>query len=166
MQFQTSLSIIKQLATEKEEENNAFVSFLKQQDASTIDKEVHTLNQSIEPKIDCTGCGNCCKSLMINVTEEEADCVASRLNLNRQQFDETYLEKGSSHLMVINTIPCHFLADNKCTVYEDRFAGCREFPALHLPHFKNRLFTIMMHYDRCPIIFNVMEELKLKTGFL
>jgi len=166
MQLQTSLSIIQQLASEKQEENNAFVSFLKQQDAATIDEEVYALNQTIEPKIDCTSCGNCCKSLMINVREEEADRVASRLNLNRQQFDETYLEKGSSDLMVINTIPCHFLAENKCSIYEDRFAGCREFPALHLPHFKNRLFTVMMHYDRCPIIFNVMEELKLKTGFL
>ena len=165
MQLQTSLSIIQQLASEKEEENNAFVSFLKQQNAATIDEEVQALNKSIEPKIDCTSCGNCCKSLMINVTEEEADRVANRLNLSRKQFDETYLEKGSSDLMVINTIPCHFLAHNKCTVYEDRFAGCREFPALHLPHFSKRLFTVMMHYDRCPIIFNVMEELKLKTGF-
>jgi len=165
VQLQTSLLTIQQLATEKENENNAFVSFLKQQDADAIDEAVHTLNQSIEPKIDCTACGNCCKSLMINVTEEEADRVANSLHMNRSQFDESYLEKGSSGLMVINTIPCHFLADNKCTVYEDRFAGCREFPALHLPYFSKRLFTVMMHYDRCPIIFNVMEELKVKTGF-
>jgi hypothetical protein len=50
-------------------------------------------------------------------------------------------------------------------VYEDRFAGCREFPALHLPFFTKRLFTVMMHYSRCPIIFNVVEKLKMKTGF-
>ncbi len=166
MHLQTSLSSIQQLATEKEAENNNFVSFLKQQDANAIDKEVHALNQAIEPHIDCTACGNCCKSLMINVTEQEADRIAAKLNFNRTDFDEQFLEKGSSGLMVINTIPCHFLAENKCTVYEDRFGGCREFPALHLPHFTQRLFTVMMHYDRCPIIFNVMEELKVKTGFL
>ena len=97
--------------------------------------------------------------------EEEADRVAARLQLDRKNFDEQYLEKGGYGLMVINTIPCHFLADNKCTVYEDRFAGCREFPALHLPYFTKRLFTVMMHYNRCPIIFNVVEELKAETGF-
>jgi len=102
---------------------------------------------------------------MINVTEDEADRVANHLQLNRKEFDEQYLEKGSHGLMVINTIPCHFLADNKCTVYEDRFAGCREFPALHLPSFIKRLFTVMMHYNRCPIIFNVVEKLKTETGF-
>ncbi|MFY7838983.1 MAG: YkgJ family cysteine cluster protein [Lacibacter sp.] len=67
--------------------------------------------------------------------------------------------------MILNKIPCHFLADNKCSIYEVRFAGCREFPALHLPQFNRRLFTVMMHYDRCPIIFNVMEELKSTTHF-
>lgn len=165
MQLQTSLNIIQQLATEREEENNRFVSFLKQQDMNTTDEQVHALNKLIEPQIDCTACGNCCKSLMINVTEEEADRVAARLQLDRKNFDEQYLEKGGYGLMVINTIPCHFLTDNKCTVYEDRFAGCREFPALHLPHFTKRLFTVMMHYNRCPIIFNVVEELKERTGF-
>ncbi len=165
MQLQTSLSIIQQHAAEKEDENNEFVSFLKQQNADAIDEEVLSLNKIIEPQIDCTACGNCCKSLLINVTETEADAVAARLNLVRKNFDEQYLEKGSHGLMVMNTIPCHFLADNKCTIYEDRFAGCREFPALHLPHFTKRLFTVMMHYNRCPIIFNVMENLKLKTGF-
>ncbi|MFK5088425.1 YkgJ family cysteine cluster protein, partial [Klebsiella pneumoniae] len=72
----------------------------------------------------------------------------------------------STHLMVINKVPCHFLSDNQCTVYEHRFAGCREFPALHLPKFFKRLFTVFMHYERCPIIFNVVEALKQKTKFI
>ena len=165
MQLQTSLTIIQQLATEKEEENSQFVSFLKEQDMDATDEQVHSINKLIEPQIDCTACGKCCKSLMINVTEEEADRVAARLQLDRKNFDKQYLEKGGYGLMVINTIPCHFLTANKCTVYEDRFAGCREFPALHLPHFTKRLFTVMMHYNRCPIIFNVVEELKQQTGF-
>lgn len=166
MQLQTSLNIIQQLAVGKEEENNQFVVFLRQQDTDATDKLVFALDKTIEPLIDCTACGNCCKSLMINVTEEEADRVAARLQLDRKNFDEQYLEKGGYGLMVINTIPCHFLTDNKCTVYEDRFAGCREFPALHLPYFTKRLFTVMMHYSRCPIIFNVVEKLKTETGFL
>lgn len=101
---------------------------------------------------------------MINVSDEEADKLSNHLGQTRLNFDETYLEKGGS-MMVVNAIPCHFLAENKCTVYDYRFAGCREFPALHLPNFNKRLFTTFMHYNRCPIIYNVVEELKKELGF-
>lgn len=165
LDLQTSLPLIAKIADEKQEENLRFVEFLKQHNSNEVDEEVVRLNQLVEPKIDCTSCGNCCKSLMINVTAAEADRVADRLQITREVFDEKYLEKGSHELMIINQIPCHFLENNICTIYEDRFAGCREFPALHLPQFTARLFSVMMHYDRCPIIFNVMEELKTTTGF-
>jgi Fe-S-cluster containining protein len=62
-------------------------------------------------------------------------------------------------------MPCRFLADSSCTIYAHRFAGCREFPALDLPGFTQRYFTIQMHYDRCPIIFNVVEQLKKELHF-
>ncbi len=131
-----------------------------------VDAAVFALNQTIEPQIDCTQCGNCCKSLMVNITNEEASYAAEFLNMSREQFDETYVEKGSHELMIINTIPCAFLEGTSCSIYSHRFAGCREFPALHLPQINKRLFTVMMHYNRCPIIYNVMEQLKAQTGFL
>jgi uncharacterized cysteine cluster protein YcgN (CxxCxxCC family) len=165
LHIQTSLSVIDRAATEKQEENTRFVQFLKEHNSNEVDEEVQRLNQLIEPKINCTTCGNCCKSLMINVTAAEADRVAGRVQITREVFDERYLEKGSHELMIMNKIPCHFLENNACSIYEDRFAGCREFPALHLPQFTDRLFSVMMHYHRCPIIFNVVEELKTTTGF-
>ena len=102
---------------------------------------------------------------MINVSETEADALAAHLKLTRKSFDEQNLEKGGS-MMIMNTIPCNFLTNNFCSVYEYRFAGCREFPAMHLPDFNKRLFTTFMHYNRCPIIYNLIERLKVKTGFL
>ncbi|MBX2930479.1 MAG: YkgJ family cysteine cluster protein [Chitinophagaceae bacterium] len=165
-QLQVNLSEIVAFAEKHAEENIAFIQFLKQLNTETLDAIVHTLNEQIAPKIDCTICGNCCKSLMINVTEKEADALSNHLELSREKFDKQYLEKGSSGMMLINTIPCHFLEENKCTVYEYRFEGCKEFPAMHLPHFQQRLFTVFMHYDRCPIIFNVVEELKVETKFM
>jgi len=125
-----------------------------------LDKAVLTLSESISPKINCTSCGNCCKSLMVNIDEDEANNLANHLGQTRALFDENYISKGESGRMVINSIPCHFLVENSCSVYEHRFAGCREFPAFHIPEFNKRLFTTYMHYDRCPIIFNVMENLK------
>jgi Fe-S-cluster containining protein len=126
---------------------------------------VQRLNQSIEPRINCTDCGNCCRSLLINVTAPEADSLAGHLNLSRASFDALYLEKGFSGNMLINAIPCHFLEENQCSIYAHRFSGCREFPAMHVPGFQQRMFTTMMHYARCPIIFNIVEQLKDTMGF-
>jgi uncharacterized protein len=165
LQLQTSLTAIAHAAKEKEAENLQFVEQLQQMNGEEVDAAVQQLNQQIEPQIDCTQCGNCCKSLMVNITADEADRAAAHLNMNREEFDTAYVEKGSHELMIINSIPCHFLNGTSCSIYEVRFAGCREFPALHLPQFNKRLFTVMMHYDRCPIIFNVMEALKKETGF-
>lgn len=139
---------------------------LKQLNEEELDIAVHELNQEIEPQIDCTQCGNCCKSLMVNITGEEANRAATALSMSRDAFDKKYVEKGSHELMIINSIPCAFLSGTCCSIYEFRFAGCREFPALHLPQFKQRLFTVMMHYNRCPIIYNVVEALKEKVHFV
>ncbi|WP_295199882.1 YkgJ family cysteine cluster protein [Sediminibacterium sp.] len=121
---------------------------------------MHRLNKEITPRINCTDCGNCCRSLMINVSETEADRLSDHLNQPRIDFDKQYIEKGSNGMMIMNAVPCTFLNENKCTVYEYRFEGCREFPAMHLPGFSKRLFTTLMHYGRCPIIFNIVEEMK------
>lgn len=102
---------------------------------------------------------------MVLINDPEADNLARHLGQNREDFDQAYLEKGSNGLMIMNRMPCPFLVDRKCSVYEHRFEGCKEFPALHLPHFKKRLFTTFMHYERCPIIFNVVEQLKDEMSF-
>ncbi len=165
MHIYSSLSDIQQLAPQREDENDAFCSFLKQQDTSVVDELVNRLHTKAEAAIDCTQCGNCCRTLMINVTEEEANRLSEHLSVTRTTFDQTFLEKGESELMIMNTIPCSFLKETSCTVYPYRFAGCREFPGLHLPHFTKRLFTTFMHYDRCPIIFTVVEQLKKDLSF-
>jgi uncharacterized protein len=154
------------LVTQKADENIAFQDFLKERDGEEIDGFVSSLNKYIEPQIDCTSCGNCCKSLMIVVEEKEATALSDHLQIPLASFEEKYIEKGANGMLLINQIPCSFLSNNKCTVYDYRFAGCREFPALHIAGFTKRLFTVFMHYDRCPIIYNVVEQLKLKTGFI
>ena len=149
----------------KVDENDRFQLFVKERNNEQIDSMVSHLNETISPQVDCTACGNCCKSLMVLISDGEADELSKHLHQTREVFNEQYLEKGSNGMMIMNRMPCHFLTNNKCTVYEHRFEGCREFPALHLPNFKNRLFTTFMHYERCPIIFNVVEQLKDEMGF-
>ncbi len=166
MKLICDLEVIAIAAENKQAENDRFTDFLKSSDSTEIDQAVADLSERVSARVDCTQCGNCCRSLMINVNENEADDVASHLALHREDFDHRFLEKGANGMILINRIPCHFLENNKCSIYEHRFAGCREFPGLHLPAVKKRLFSIFMHYGRCPIIFNVIESLKISTGFL
>jgi Fe-S-cluster containining protein len=159
------LQIISALATQRENENDAFRIFLKNMESGEVDKQVHELNNIITPQIDCTQCGNCCKSLMINITIPEANALAAQLEINLPDLKKKYIEESNGGQLIMNTIPCHFLTGTSCSIYENRFTECREFPHLHKDHFCNRLFGTMQYYAMCPIIFNVIEELKSRLGF-
>ena len=164
-QLITHLATIAVIAAEKEGENDALRLFLKRQDGTAVDVLVHEINEEITPKIDCTQCGNCCKSLMINVTPVEAQSLSTYLIEPLALVKEKYIETSEQGQMIINTIPCHFLADSKCTIYDNRFTECREFPHLHKDNFTTRLFGTLMYYAMCPIIFNVVEALKERLAF-
>jgi Fe-S-cluster containining protein len=161
----TDLVKIKQIAEEKEVENDHFQSFLKLQNEQKIDSLTQDLNELITPKIDCTKCGNCCKSLMIHITSEETVELADQLNLTQDQLKDQFIEQSEQGQMILNTIPCHFLKNTSCSIYEHRFTECREFPHLHKPHFIRRLFSTMRYYEICPIIFNVVEQLKIELSY-
>lgn len=161
----TDRNYIAQKAQEKIDENDAFRSYLQKMDSNDLDEKVHAINEIITPQIDCTVCGACCRQLMINVTEQEKIKVASHLNITPQEFKEKFLEESMQGKLIMGSIPCHFLADSKCTVYENRFTECRAFPHLHEANFKGRLFGTLIHYAMCPIIYNVVEELKVEVGF-
>jgi Fe-S-cluster containining protein len=164
--LETDLLRIQSLAAERENENDDFRAFLKSQNSKHIDQLVHAINNEITPKIDCTECGNCCKTLMINITEEESERLATHLEMPLPDLKAKYIEESLQGKMIMNTIPCHFLGGTKCTIYEERFRECRDFPHLHKDNFTDRLFGTMMYYAMCPIIFNVVEELKVKSEFI
>src|SRR6266487_1608719 len=106
----TDLSIIARTASSKEEENLRFQELLRKEDSDAIDKLVFELNESISPQIDCTCCGNCCRSLMINVDCDDTERLAKHLHLSKKGFEEKYIEKSTEGtLAIMSAIPCHFL---------------------------------------------------------
>ncbi|MEO6916858.1 MAG: YkgJ family cysteine cluster protein [Chitinophagaceae bacterium] len=149
----------------REDENESFKLFLRGSDPEEIDQLVYAIQEKVTAMTDCTVCGNCCRSLMINVEQEELEPLGIRLRLPVTEIKNRFIEESSQGQLIINTIPCHFLNNSKCTIYEDRFTECREFPHLHKKGFLKRLFGIFMHYDRCPIICNTIEKLKTETAF-
>ncbi len=164
--LQTDLNYIATQVEIKETENDAFRIYLKEKDGSSIDVIAHKLNAHITAAIDCTACGNCCNKLVINVEPGDDVRCATGLGMDTPDFIEKYIEVSEGGKYFVNTIPCHFLKEKKCTVYEHRFTDCREFPHLHKPGFKERLLGTLLHYGNCPIIYNVVEEMKVKTGFI
>jgi hypothetical protein len=164
--LQTSLPAIAAAALQNEQENDEFLAYIKGLDGHNLDAMAHESNNRITAAIDCTECGNCCNKLVINVEPGDDERCAKGLGLTTTQFIEQYIEVSEGGKHFVNTIPCHFLTDKKCTVYEHRFTDCREFPHLHKPGFKERLLGTLLHYGNCPIIYNVVEEMKTKTGFI
>ena len=159
--LETDLTRIAAAGIEKEAENDAFRSLLQSVDPATLDDAVHRLNEHVSAQIDCTACGNCCRSLMINVEKTEIARAALRSGMGEDEFIRDRLEQSLGGQFIINRQPCHFLDGNYCTIYEDRFQSCRDFPHLHQPGVSRRLFSMFMHYSRCPIVFNTVEQLKV-----
>jgi len=163
--YKTDLQFIATQAVEKEEENDHFRQWLKNEHIEGLDDLVHSINDEVSAAVDCTQCGNCCKTLIINVTAQEATQLAAHLHMPEAAVKEKYIEESVAGNMYINTMPCHFLADKKCSIYTNRFTECRDFPHLHKPGFQQRMLGTLMHYGGCPIVYNVVEELKGKVGF-
>lgn len=129
-------------------------------DDEVVESLVHGLNEKISAQIDCTACANCCQSFMITVTPEEVVSVAQSLDIGEEAFKSAHIEEGGNGMLLMNTIPCNFLQEKRCSIYVHRFDGCRQFPYLEQPEVKKRLPFVFQYYGLCPIIFNVLETIK------
>lgn len=155
---------VEKLGKLREDENFKFRAFLKGQDPDSIDKIVHRLNIEISNQIDCTACGNCCMKLKPCITEKDIKKLSHRLNLNPQQIKDDYIEIDEG-VQYFRNIPCSFLKDKKCTVYNDRPEDCASYPHLHKKLFISRLWGVIDNYSICPIVFNVFEKLKTELNY-
>jgi len=124
------------------------------------------MNETVSEAVDCTACGNCCKTLMINVEPNEVEALAVFLEQPVDKVKEQYIEESLSGKCIINSIPCGFLKGTKCSIYSNRFQECRDFPHLHKPGFSHRLPATLQYFGTCPIIYNVIEFVKRETGFI
>ncbi len=158
--IQTDLEFIAKEATVKEKENWDFRAYLKNNSPDDIDEIVQRLNEGVSSKIDCTKCANCCKVFKLTVTDDELEKFATLMKESITTVKEKYVEESDSDGHAIGAMPCLFLSCNKCTIYEQRFEECREFPYLHKPFFTSRLMGVISNYEICPIVYNVYEQLK------
>ena len=162
---------IRTQAEKKEDENYRFRRFLKTDcnlESEEIDERVFAATRGVWAGIDCTKCANCCREVHPTFSDEEVNRLARRFDMTRQQFIEAYLqpsESGDDNPWTTRAAPCPFLKDNLCSVYEDRPADCSGYPYLYKPDFRSRTLGMIQRTFTCPIVYEVMEELKKSTGF-
>lgn len=156
------LQEIKRLATEKEDENWQFRSWLKFRAPSNIDGTVKKLSQKYSALIDCKECANCCCSLNIVLDPIVTKKLTATLNLPLDEFQKQYTLVDEDNDRLLKT-PCPMLKDKLCTIYENRPDTCRTFPHLEKSGFLGRLIGVINSLSVCPIAFNAFEELKVVT---
>ena len=161
----TDLKKIRELGIQNEDKNYRFRSFLKMKDPEKIDKIVHQLNQEYASKIDCTQGGNCCSELSPLVDADDVEKLSVSIGMSLAEFKKKYTKKDEDGDLCLNLIPCSFLKDMKCTVYNARPKECISYPHLHKSDFTSRLLGVIHNYSICPIVFNVYEDLKNRMNF-
>lgn len=168
MKTELDLNIIERNAEIRNDENFEFRSFLKTQDPQRIDLIVHDLYEKVVEDIDCTECANCCIELETSFQIEEIDRLTKSLNIDKEKFINQSTKPdqyGDTNILYLNSKPCQFLKDKKCTIYELRPEECSSYPHLDKDDFTSRLLGVIENYGICPIVYNIYESLKLHLNF-
>jgi hypothetical protein len=162
--METDLRKIERLSRKREDENWRFRCYLKRSDhsAAKIDAVVNRLYREITAQIDCTSCGNCCRVILPQLTAADIKRMAAHLGMTVKQFRADYVRTDTENRETaeFNTMPCPFLRDNRCSIYDCRPRDCRSFPHLHKKDFVFRMNQAYENCSLCPIVFNVYEGLK------
>jgi hypothetical protein len=160
------------MAEARAKENSQFRLFLKRQtrlSSQEVDHLVFRLESKVWQRIDCTTCANCCRHVAPMLGEDDVARLAGHLGLSNADFIARYLDKaqeaGPSPPWIVRELPCPFLKDSRCTVYEHRPGTCRDYPYLSKPDFTFRTLAMMERLADCPAVFEAWEDLKRATGF-
>jgi uncharacterized protein len=160
----TRLDLIEQLSRRRAGENARFRTLVKQSPIADaeLDSIVEETGGEVERQIDCTACGNCCRTLQVVVDDTDIRRLARGLCLPPRELERRYVKQAPDGVKHMARTPCPFLEGNRCSVYEDRPKSCRDFPYLRADGFRKRMLVMIDNASTCPIVFNTLEELKQK----
>ncbi|MBN2304516.1 MAG: YkgJ family cysteine cluster protein [Anaerolineae bacterium] len=133
-----------------------------------LDALVDAIAASVTPHINCTSCANCCRSLPVGLIPDDIAPLADALHVPPKQVIARYVDHRAGprwkEWATFAGSPCPMLAGSRCAVYAGRPQACRAYPAL-TPDFRWLIDDILRGVDRCPIIFNVIERLKVRLDW-
>ena len=146
------------------EENKKFRKHLRNFSSTQLDPLVQSIYKEVATAIDCTQCGNCCTQLEPGVSPDETKVLASCKGMKHDDFLAAHVLKENDEVSYLKAKPCIFLSEKKCSIYAQRPASCADYPHLNKPNFKyNR--NVWINAEICPIVYNVLERLKIASAF-
>ena len=149
----------KKNAQKLENQNFYFIRKLKFKNANKVDRIAQSLHQETFEKIDCTQCANCCKHTHPLFTQKDIERVAKHVGLSEEEFKKQYweLDRGEYYT---KELPCVFLSDNRCSIYEIRPEACQSYPFTHKKDFATRSHVHSANTLICPAVFHIVERMK------
>lgn len=164
----TDLVYIQRDSAAKDQENLDFRNFVKI-DSDLSDRRLNAVLQEtteqVWSSIDCRTCANCCKTRQPVFSRSEAQHIATDLGMTLEDLVAHYLTSDAdAGKYITRQCPCPFLEDNLCSIYAVRPAVCKNYPHLHR-NLRSRLWQLLDNASICPIVYNVLENLKTRLGF-
>jgi Fe-S-cluster containining protein len=152
---------VKEFAQRNKDEIKTLFKKLRKKKPKDLDHIVHSLHEKETSCFDCLECANCCSSISPIITERDIERLAKHFRIKTTAFIKQYLHLDEDGDYVFNETPCPFLMpDNYCLVYEYRPKACREYPHTDRRKFIQILNLTLKNREVCPIVYNIIEELK------
>ncbi|MDW8394467.1 MAG: YkgJ family cysteine cluster protein [Chitinophagales bacterium] len=159
-------ALLPEIARTRREENLRFLRMIQSVPSERFDRVALPIAQEQTERIDCTLCANCCRSVQPGVLPEELPVLARCAHMEVTSFSRQWVKKeAGTGIAYLHRLPCLFLQENRCSIYNDRPLSCRDYPHLQHPGLKFRLRSLISQYSVCPIVFNTLEALKEAFGF-
>lgn len=159
----TSPADMAPLLASKNIENIFFKKHLRNFSGQQIDQHIHELYELVAKQIDCTKCANCCKKLEPGLDDKEISILAQKRNMSPESFRSSFVGYDGDACF-LKTKPCMFLNGEVCSIYHQRPAACAGYPHLDGKDMKFKR-SLWSNYLVCPIVFNVIEQLKATLHF-
>lgn len=143
--------------------NKGLTAFLQKLD-DIVPHDMPELVARVDAKMwqqtDCTSCANCCKTMTPTFSQTDITRIAAHLGMTDAAFTTKWLSKDDNDDWVNASLPCQFLVDNKCSIYDIRPADCAEFPHHDKTPFDDYNQTYINNITHCPATFTLVERLK------
>lgn len=154
------------LANRKEEENYRFRNYLKNYaNEEELDKQFKRLHEKYFKIYDCKKCRNCCKKIGISMNEKELNNVCNYLNINKEKFIKENLDENYGEYS-FKEHKCKFLDENNnCKIEKCLPRTCKEYPYTNKKERLCSLYSVISNTGVCPVVYEILEDLKKEYNF-
>src|SRR5690554_2160465 len=122
---------------------------------------VKETDQQVWEQVNCKECANCCKVMTPTYTKADIARISKHLNMSKKEFFERYLEKEEDTGSVVHQqLPCSFLKNNICSIYEVRPEDCAGYPYHDKRPFDEYSLTYIQNLEYCPATYLLVEKLE------